>query len=683
MKTINIFDDTMRIVSQGFYIKDGKKINLKLNSNEMKMVRVFLPEEVQALSEHKFKRRVFYVGKCGYGCVNMDSFAVARRNYEHPYLFSKDDKEILVLNFANPVHPGGGVRSGAKAQEEDLCRTSTLLCSLESPEAEEYYKYHRQLDTNMASDAIMITPKVEIIKDSNGNLLDESVIVSVMSCAAPMVRLGKEGMTEEEYQTMFYNRIVGMLRVAAVMGYRHLVLGAFGCGAFGNDAKVVSDLFYKALKEFRLDQMSEKDCFRRIDFAVLTNSIDQYNYTEFYRNFGDENFYRGEIKKQYDAVENKKAQQKKYLDKIKGSLIGGAAGDALGYPVEFMNYHQIIESFGEKGITEYKLHDGVAQISDDTQMALFTANAILFAETRRCMRGIGGNPVSYAPQCYLDWLKTQTQQYSPSSKEIDEHRISWLLDVPELYARRAPGTTCIDSLYAIKRGSCGTIDKHFNFSKGCGGVMRVAPLGLHYDFRCVAIEELDMMGAELAAITHGHSLGYMPAAVLTHILTSIVYSDSEPKLSDIFVQARDTVKQLFSSDRYIDKLVTLINLAMELTENSDDDVENIKRLGKGWVAEETLAIAIYCSLKYQNDFSKGIIAAVNHRGDSDSTGAITGNILGALLGYNRIDIKWKNNLELFHVISEMAEDLCYGCHMSEYSDYHDDIWERKYIKIYS
>ena len=70
-------------------------------------------------------------------------------------------------------------------------------------------------------------------------------------------------------------------------------------------------MFYKALKEFRLDQMSEKDCFRRIDFAVLTNPTDQYNYNEFYRNFGDNNFYRDEIKKQYDAVENKKAQQKK------------------------------------------------------------------------------------------------------------------------------------------------------------------------------------------------------------------------------------------------------------------------------------------------------------------------------------------------------------------------------------
>ena len=111
-------------------------------------------------------------------------------------------------------------------------------------------------------------------------------------------------------------------------------------------------------------------------------------------------------------------------------------------------------------------------------------------------------------------------------------------------------------------------------------------------------------------------------------------------------------------------------------------MENIKQLGEGWVAEETLAIAIYCSLKYRNDFSKGIIAAVNHSGDSDSTGAVTGNILGALLGYSGIEDKWKKNLELHDVICEMAEDLCYGCHMSEYSDYYDEDWVRKYIKIH-
>lgn len=293
MNNIEILTDTLNIMNQGYYVKEGKSINLKLNEDEMKEAKVFLPDEVWALKDYKLPEHVHLIGKCGHGCENIDSFTLARQNYKkYPYLFNGKDKEILVLNFANPVNPGGGVRRGAKAQEEDLCRTSSLLCSLESYAASKYYEYNRKLDTYMGSDGVIITPKVEIIKDSGGELLDESVVVAVMTCAAPMITYGIGGMTEEQYEDIFYSRIVGMLRVAAYMGYRYLVLGAFGCGAFRNDAKVVSDLFYKALKEFEFNGMREKDLFRQIDFAVLSKSPEQYNYKEFYRNFGRKNLFR-------------------------------------------------------------------------------------------------------------------------------------------------------------------------------------------------------------------------------------------------------------------------------------------------------------------------------------------------------------------------------------------------------
>ena len=122
-------------------------------------------------------------------------------------------------------------------------------------------------------------------------------------------------------------------------------------------------------------------------------------------------------------------------------------------------------------------------------------------------------------------------------------------------------------------------------------------------------------------------------------------------------------------------------MAVSLSKNQETDLDNIHRLGEGWAAEETLAIAIYCSLRHSDDFSAGIIAAVNHKGDSDSTGAVTGNILGALLGYQAIEEKWKQNLELADVILEMADDLCHGCQMSEYDSYQDPDWIRKYIRM--
>ena len=125
--------------------------------------------------------------------------------------------------------------------------------------------------------------------------------------------------------------------------------------------------------------------------------------------------------------------------------------------------------------------------------------------------------------------------------------------------------------------------------------------------------------------------------------------------------------------------IDLIDKAIALSKENIDDLEAIRELGQGWVAEETLAIAIYCSLKYSDDFDKAIIASVNHSGDSDSTGAVTGNILGAYLGLKSIPKKYLDNLELKDVILEIADDLYNDCKISEYGSYHDEIWEQKYI----
>ena len=125
----------------------------------------------------------------------------------------------------------------------------------------------------------------------------------------------------------------------------------------------------------------------------------------------------------------------------------------------------------------------------------------------------------------------------------------------------------------------------------------------------------------------------------------------------------------------------LIDRAVALSCNHDKDEDNISRIGAGWCGDEALAIALYCSLRYSNDFSAAIIAAVNHSGDSDSTGSITGNIVGALVGYEAIDDMWKKDLELKETILEMADDLCYGCLMTEETDYKDEKWLSKYARF--
>lgn len=362
----------------------------------------------------------------------------------------------------------------------------------------------------------------------------------------------------------------------------------------------------------------------------------------------------------------------KDIDKYRGCLIGGAAGDALGYAVEFLNESSIFNRYGKSGITKYDLVDGVAQISDDTQMTLFTANALLLGTTRGMTKGIMGTYPSYVGLCYKDWLRTQTEEYPTDHENPYTH--TWLVNIPELFNRRAPGNACLSAIYA---GSNGTIEKPINNSKGCGGVMRVAPVGLYFEPGRSSDEELDRIGAEIAAITHGHELGYIPAATFTHIIRRVAHE--EIGMEDAVTSALETTKSLFKGAKELPYYLELMNKAIALSKEDMNDLDAIHALGQGWVAEETLAIAVYCALKYSYDFDKALITSVNHEGDSDSTGAVTGNIVGACVGLSGIPSKYKENLELYDTIIEIADDLYHDCQISDYGEYRDEVWESKYL----
>ena len=351
----------------------------------------------------------------------------------------------------------------------------------------------------------------------------------------------------------------------------------------------------------------------------------------------------------------------KNLNKYKGCLVGGAVGDALGYAVEFDGLNEIYARYGKGGIKEYELSDGKALVSDDTQMTLFTANGLLFCHTREVTSGIKCNYTAALWEAYKDWLSTQY-----GGKTYIARR-SWLVSVPELNAQRAPGNTCIS---ALEKDVGGTIEVPINDSKGCGGIMRVAPIGLFFIGKDYEPQKIDMLGAEAAALTHGHDLGYISAAALTDIIYNVASKDMGLKCA--VKNSLTAVNQLFLGAPHLDEFTELINLAIELSASNLPDTEAIRQLGEGWVAEETLAIAVFCSLKYRDDFEKAIVAAVNHSGDSDSTGAVTGNILGAFLGLKKIPEKFITNLEMVQLIEEMAEDLYIG-----YDD--SEKWKSKYV----
>ena len=675
---IEILNKTLEECTQGWYNGPQYLTKLKLVPPRMREAKVFLPEDIKSIENAPSTK---YMGSTfprnDHRCVNKDSYTLALEvKKEYP------DDDVLVLNFSNQVNPGGGVRKGAKAQEEDLCRRSSLLLSLESKDAEAYYKYNKSLKTYLGSDAIILHPNVEVFKDIDGNCLDESVVVSVLTCAAPMVTEELGGLSKEQYEALLYNRIKGILTIAAEYGYKRLVLGAWGCGAFGNDAEVVARIFYNVIKEFRYNNIAAESIFAAFYFAVMDNSKSKYNFNAFQKYFDGQNFYKEDDDAEKNEVLERIKATEVCLDKIRGSLFGGAMGDALGYAIEFASEEQIFSRYGKNGISEYDLDEktGKALISDDTQMTLFTANGMLVGETRLCLRGIGGIPHTYIVDSYKDWLYTQEMSIEQMEKKRKDgyYCTSWICDVPELYSRRAPGNTCLSAMRARKDEYPNSyLDNPINNSKGCGGIMRVAPLALHYGN--VDPISIAMEAAEISAITHGHSLGYMTSAVLDYIIHCLLYPiDGNNSLKDIVLKAKDEVCNQFKDDEHVRELKNIIDLAVELSENFDTDLNNIHKLGEGWVAEETLAIAIYCSLKYQNDFSTGIIVAVNHNGDSDSTGAVTGNIIGAIVGYEAIEDKWKENLEIADVIEEMAVDICHGCQMDEYGKYRDDAWMAKY-----
>lgn len=198
--------------------------------------------------------------------------------------------------------------------------------------------------------------------------------------------------------------------------------------------------------------------------------------------------YQDEVNRDTNAAIRRIKEKEIYLNSIRGCMVGGAVGDALGYAIEFWDEDQIFGTFGEGGITEYKkdYSSQKALISDDTQMSLFTANGILVGDTRICLRGIGASPRCYVSDSYQDWLLTQEITYEESrnpSKDYLSGGWSWLLDVPGLYALRSPGVTCLAALKRQKKEKDHVSDyikNPKNDSKGCGGIMRVAPLALAY-----------------------------------------------------------------------------------------------------------------------------------------------------------------------------------------------------------
>jgi ADP-ribosylglycohydrolase len=303
-------------------------------------------------------------------------------------------------------------------------------------------------------------------------------------------------------------------------------------------------------------------------------------------------------------------------DRVLGCLIGGAVGDALGYQVEFDHWDSIQSSFGPDGVTELRRN----QISDDTQMTLFTAEGLLEASA--------GDEYESVRSAYLRWYATQQDYLPPTGAR-------GLAAEPWLYTRRAPGRACLSGL---REGARPGVNPN---SKGCGTVMRSAPFGLHFGPHAAF-----GLAERCSALTHGHPTAGASAGAFAMIVAHLMNGETPQRaVSATMLHLRSGIDPSETADA--------LHAAYRLAGNVPPGPNTCAPLGEGWIAEEALGIAVYCFLG-TDDVRKGLTAAVSHSGDSDSTGAILGNLYGAAYGHAAMPKEWASQVEGRDTIAALA-----------------------------
>ncbi len=314
-----------------------------------------------------------------------------------------------------------------------------------------------------------------------------------------------------------------------------------------------------------------------------------------------------------------------------------------------------------------------AAITDDTQMTLFTAEGLIRAWLR-CKSHGSGHSASVVWHAYLRWLHTQGGRARSAADEersggagrsssdelqsFTDHNgfpDGWLVGERFLHQRRAPGNTCLE---ALRSGRMGSVDRGINVSKGCGGVMRAAPVGLvdggrggeGYRSETADLEGIFELAIEVAAITHGHPSGFLPAGVIAATIQSLMRG------VDLEVALDRSLLLLRGRPRHQETLVAL-ERAREAAARGIASPERLETLGQGWVGEEAMAIAVAAALAFRDDPRRALLAAVNHSGDSDSTGSICGHLLGALHGVEVWPREWLEALEGRETIERLADDF--------------------------
>lgn len=343
--------------------------------------------------------------------------------------------------------------------------------------------------------------------------------------------------------------------------------------------------------------------------------------------------------------EQPKWEPKFDIGRLRGCLVAGAIGDALGANTENLPMEVVYERHGPQGITDLPEE---AHITDDTQMTLFTFEAVIRSHVSERITGLA-NFAHVMQNAYQRWLHTQKTPWAKARGVLstEDEPDGWLITHRDLFRMRAPGLTCTSALQEFaKTGVHSTREKPVNNSKGCGGAMRVAPIALvsHDD----KVPDVFYRAVEAAALTHGHPSGYLSAGVFAVLVQQAL-------LGKGLHEGLDNAIQWLVRCEGHEEVVAAIEHAIELAELKDPSVAHVEELGRGGVGETALAIALYAAL-VTDDPNEALLISVNHGGDSDSTASMCGNLVGALHGIDKIRPDWVERVQFRDVIDQMVDD---------------------------
>ncbi len=200
---------------------------------------------------------------------------------------------------------------------------------------------------------------------------------------------------------------------------------------------------------------------------------------------------------------------------------------------------------------------------------------------------------------------------------------------------------------SMAAGGSGTPETPINDNKGCGGVMRVAPIGLFPEkWNANQVFELAMRAA---AITHTHPTGYLSAGSLAAMICFLIQGKD---ISEAIEEMKSILKNYPRHEETLGK----IDQAIKLPSSESNPLDAIETLGQGWIAEEALGIGLYAALKGEN-YTDVIQMAANHSGDSDSTASIAGQLYGTMKGIEETPQEWMEALDVRDVLAQLTGSI--------------------------